>query len=322
MWSLVIGHMAGTVSSSLAYTLLSPYRVRPRLERADARDQIDSSKGFLAQAAFTFVQGNVDYIAIGRVLGATQLGYYSLAYRLGELPYQGISEPVAKVTFPAFAQMRHRGEDVGHAFLRTVRLVAVVTGLMGVVLSGAAEPFVKAVLGQKWEPMTGALTVLGLLAVSHAIYGTYGWMLNAIGRAGFVGMVSGVILIPLIPAVAVTARHGGIEAVAWTMLAGSIVALTACAVTLARHEGVRLRGQWASLRPVVIAGPITWVVTDFVADRAAGAPAGIDLVAASAAGIATYLAVLAVVAPDVFGEARQLAARMLSRGEPEPVAVP
>jgi O-antigen/teichoic acid export membrane protein len=322
VWSLVIGHMSATITSSIAYMILSPYRVRPRLDRADARDQIGSSKGFLAQATFTFVQANVDYITVGRVLGATQLGYYSLAYRLAELPYQSVSEPVAKVTFPAFAQMRHRGEDVGSVFLRTVRLVAVVTALMGVVLSGAAEPFVNAVLGEKWDPMVGALTVLGLLAVSHAIYGTYGWMLNAVGRAGFVGTVSGVILIPLVPALVLAANHGGITAVAWAMLAGSLGTLAACVVTLARREGVHLRDQWASLRPVIVAGPVTWLVTEVVGDRTSSAPAGVSLAAAVAAGVATYLVALALVSPDVYGEGRQLIARVLSRARPEPVAAP
>lgn len=326
VWSIVIGHMAGTVTSSIAYTMLSPYRVRPRLERATARSQVESSKGFLAEALFTFIQSNMDYLTVGKILGSTQLGYYSMAFRLGELPYQAVSEPVAKVTFPAFAQMRHRGEDVGGSFLRTVRLVGVVTGLLGVLLSGAADPFVKAVLGAKWIPMTGALSVLGILAVTHAVYGTYGWMLNAIGRAGFVGSVSGVILVPLLPALIVAADASGITAVAWVMLGGSVATLVACIVTLARREGVRLGDQWTALRPVVLAGPVAWVATELAGKAVLShAPSGVALIAAVAAGLAAYLAVLAVTSRDVFREAWALMARMrpgASAGAPPPPPPP
>ena len=41
---------------------------------------------------------------------AAQLAYYSMAFRLSELPSFAIAEPVARVTFPGFARMRHAGK--------------------------------------------------------------------------------------------------------------------------------------------------------------------------------------------------------------------
>ena len=90
-----------------------------------------SGRGFLAQDLAGFLGQNADYLAVGRVLGPAQLGFYAMAFRQAELPHYAIAEPVGKVTFPAFAQMRHRGEDVRPAFLNTLRLMALATFPVG-----------------------------------------------------------------------------------------------------------------------------------------------------------------------------------------------
>ncbi len=64
--------------------------------------------------------------------------------------------------------MRNRGEEVGSAFLSTLRLVALVACPIGVLLSAAAHPFTEVVFGEKWFPMIGPLAVLGVWASGAA----------------------------------------------------------------------------------------------------------------------------------------------------------
>jgi hypothetical protein len=51
---------------------------------------------------------NSDNLIVGRVLGATPLGYYGLAYRLMLLPIQRLGDIIGVAVFPAFA----RAQDV------------------------------------------------------------------------------------------------------------------------------------------------------------------------------------------------------------------
>ena len=198
VWSLVAAYLAGYLASGAALLALAPYRVRPAFDRAEAGRILRNGRGFLGQDLAVFLGENADYLAVGRALGSAQLGFYVMAFRQAELPNYAIAEPVGKVTFPAFAQMHQRGEDVRAAFLRTLRLIALATVPAGVILSAAATPFAVALFGADWRPMAGPLAVLGVWAALRPLQVTMGQLLNSLGRADAYGRVSLLLLVPLV----------------------------------------------------------------------------------------------------------------------------
>jgi PST family polysaccharide transporter len=313
VWSLIVGQIAGTIVSTVAFVVLAPYRVRPAFETASARRTLRLGRGFVFQGGLDFLRGNADTIAISRVLGITSLGFYSLAYNLSNVPARGIADPLARVTFPAFARMRQRGEDVGPSFLSGLQLVALVTCPLGAVLSGVAEPFVRAVLGEKWVPMIGALAVLGIWAAARSIEVTMSWLLNSVGRAGLLAGISGVILLVAAPMFYVAAELGGIEAVAWVAVGDMVASLLAIAWYLQRREGIALADQWRALWPVLTASAAAWGGARAVASAMDSAPSGVALVTGCAAGALLYAAMVQALAPTLISSARRQVARAIGR---------
>ena len=171
VWSLVVGQIVGMAAYTLALAFLAPYRIRPALDLGIAPSLWRSSRGFMLQGGFSFIEQNTDYLVVGSVLGSRPLGVYSMAYRLTELPYNAIVDPIGQTTFPGFARMRHRGEDVRGPFLTSLRLVALCGFPIGVLLAGAAVPFVHAILGPKWEGVIGVLPILGLWGSVRTLQG-------------------------------------------------------------------------------------------------------------------------------------------------------
>jgi lipopolysaccharide exporter len=315
VWSLVAGQLSSLLAFAAILVWLAPYRVRPAFNRDDAREILGTSKGFLLQGGLGFVSGNVDYFSVGSVLGATSLGFYSMAYRLGEVTYYGIADPVAKVTFPAFSRMRHRGEEVSSPFLSTLRLVALVACPVGVLLSAAAHPFTEVVFGEKWFPMIGPLAVLGVWAAVRPVQATIAWLLNSVGEAAVMGVIDVIVMLPLLPALVLAAHLGGITAVAWVMLAYMVVSGFVLAVLVHRRGGVSLADQWRALMPVLIACVVSWAATRGVAEAMAGGPAAAALVASVATGTACFLATVSVIEPGLLRVALRQIARTLGRGQ-------
>lgn len=311
IWSLVVGLVASMAVLSLGLLLLTPERVRPAFDRVAARDILGTSRGFLFQGGLAFLHQNVDYFVVGRALGAAPLGYYSLAYRLGELPYMGIAEPVAKVTFPGFARMRHRGEDPRSAFLSTMRLVALLTVPLGVLLSSTAEPLVATILGSEWRPMVPLLQILGIWASVRAVQVTIAWLLNSIGLAGLMAGFSGVALALLVPGLVIGAHLGGTEAVAWVMLADMTLSLVLLAIAAQRRAGVALRDQWAALRAVALVSPVGWFAA-YTASQLP-VPAPVALATGAAAGLATYVALITFVEPELLPTVRAQVTNVVRR---------
>src|SRR6185436_1505247 len=101
IWSLVAYALTDSiVSTSLAWVFAIRARVwRPRfgLHRKSLRELAGFSSYLVGARSLAYVQLNGDNFAIGRALGAQQLAYYGLAFRVMVLPVQKISEVLGNV---------------------------------------------------------------------------------------------------------------------------------------------------------------------------------------------------------------------------------
>jgi O-antigen/teichoic acid export membrane protein len=91
-----------------------------------------------------FVDANVDTATVGRLLSATAVGYYNIAWRLANLPATGIGYMIGRVMFPAYATLQHDRPSFQKAFLSNLRRVAVFSLPVGVGIVVAAHPIVVA----------------------------------------------------------------------------------------------------------------------------------------------------------------------------------
>jgi O-antigen/teichoic acid export membrane protein len=317
VWSLVAAYFLGNVVNGVVLLTLAPYRVRPAFEWHRARDIVRGSRGFLGQELAEFFEENADYLSIGRILGASQLGFYSMAYRQAELPHYAIADPVAIVTFPAFAQMRQRGQDIAQSFLTGLRLVALLTCPVGVLLSAGAKPFTAAIFGPKWLPMAGPLAVLGIWAIVRPLQVTVGRLLNSLGAAWMYGRISIVGLAPFAAGTILASKLAGITGVAWVLLVYIFTVGAALMRVVARHAGVPVRSQWRVLRPLFLASAISWVATRGTADVLHAAPPVPAFAATVGACLCTYTGAVWLGDPSVFRIALHQARRALG-GRPTP----
>ena len=320
VWSLVTGQIVGAAAYAAALLTLAPYRVRPAFDRVAAARGIQEGRGFLVQTVTGFAAQNVDIVIVGRVLGAARLGFYSMAVRLSELPNWIIAESVAKVTFPGFARMRHRGEEVTPAFLSALKLVAFATCPLGIVLSGAAEPVVLVVFGERWAGMIGPLAVLGLWGAVKPIRNTIAWLLNSVGHQAVLGRLSLVMLVVLVPLVHVAASRGGITEVAWVVLAESVAATLLLAWFARSRARVPLARQWSAVAVVAAACPAAWVAARVVANATDDLVGVLALGFPLAAGLGAYLAVILLLDRQLPGHALGQARRMVGRAAAVPAS--
>jgi len=293
-WSLVAGELASGLMLSAALLVAAPYRVRPALARDRVRDLFKAGWGFLAQGGLSFIEENADRLIIGRLLGTTQLGFYSMAFRLGEMPYWALAHPIAMVTFPGFSRMRERGEEIAAAFLSSLRFVAVLVVPVGVLLSAAATAVVFALLGEQWRPTIGVIEIMGLWAAVRSLAGILAWLLNSVGEAKLLAKVSATIILALVPAVAVAASVGTVDDVAWVVLADAVVNLVVYALLISRRAGIALSDLWRAVRAPLLASPGAWLAAHGVARLGYDWKPILTLGTAAVAGLAAYAAVVAL----------------------------
>lgn len=312
VWALVIGQDVSMLALSLIYLAMARRRIRPRFERKVAAEVFRSGRGFLAQGWLSWISENADYMIVGRVLGEAQLGFYSMAYRLSELTHFGIADPVAKITFPAFARMRAKGEDITTSYLSALRLVSLLACVIGGILSGAARPFTLGVFGGDWEAMIGPLAVLGIWAAVVPVQVTIGWLLNSTGHAGTLATLTTVLLVPAIPAL-IVAAHVGTTAVSWVILLQSLLLVPLMAVMIQRRLQIHLVPHMRTLLPVIVATGAAWGISRLVAEATSGIAPIVSLFVAALPALLVYAAIVFVLDRGTVMLAAETARRMLRR---------
>lgn len=313
VWSLVGGWALGEAVMLAVLLARSGDRVRPAWDRAVAASLLRSGWGFVLQSVFSFVEQNTDYVVVGRALGASPLGSYSMAFRIAELPYESVVEPIAQATFPGFARLRQRGEDPSGAFLAILRLTSVCVVPFGMVLVGASVPAVRTVLGPHWSAVTSVLPLLAVWGTVRGVSATIGWFVSSTGHAARLGRAYSRLVLLSIPAVVLAVQHLGLPGAALVMLGNALVALGIGSTITSRQLGVSRRRQWDAARPAIVAGAPGALAGAAAAAALRRAPAAAALGAAGVASVATYLVVLSLQDPALLATtARQL--RRVIRG--------
>ena len=166
-WSLVAGYLAGTAAMTIALWLLVPFRPRPRIERAALPGLLRFGGAITVLDILSALIANIDYVLIGRVLGAADLGLYTLGFRLPELLIMNLSVVAGLVLFPSFAGLDRRA--MGDAFLTSLRYTLMVAVPVAVALAVLAEPLVLTLFGDRWSASVDVMQVLVLFSLAVAV---------------------------------------------------------------------------------------------------------------------------------------------------------
>jgi O-antigen/teichoic acid export membrane protein len=308
IWALVAYALTDAfVSTSLAWVLAIRAKVwRPRFSlHWQSIRELASFSGYLVGArSLAYVQLNGDNFAIGRALGAQQLAYYGLAFRVMVLPVQKMSEVLGNVAFPAFAKVQHDIRRLRAGFLRGVRTIAVVCFPVTIGIVVTAPVMVPVVFGPKWVPSVVTLQILALNGPRTAMISLNSNLWQAIGKPKW-SLWTSVFGLPLyLIAFAVGAwGFGTIEAVA--------VGLT-IAGTISMIPTMHLAGKAIKRSPIVIFEEVGRIALATALMAATCILVGlalpntvadvVELVAMVAAGALTYLIFIRLLAPDILPE--------------------
>jgi O-antigen/teichoic acid export membrane protein len=304
-WSLVLGYLVGTAALTTALWTLIPWRPSLRAPRRHLGSLLRFGGALTVTDILGAVFSNVDYLVVGRVLGASALGLYTLGFRLPELLILNLSHVAAEVLFPAFATVDRR--ELGRAFLVSLRYLL----LLGLPITAAivvvARPFILAAFGAKWEHSVPVMQVLAVYALAGLVGIPAGTAYKSVGRVGVLIALSVPRALVLFPALALLADRG-IVAVAWCMTGSAALIAVIGLVLASRLLAVGGRRIWqASWRALAATAGMTAALVPL--ERAISSPWP-ALLACSAAAAAAYGALLLTLARD---DVRDLRDRLLAR---------
>ncbi|HTY76569.1 MAG TPA: MOP flippase family protein [Candidatus Bathyarchaeia archaeon] len=194
--AIVLGLVAGTGLRSVI-VIAADWKEFLPLHRCRISD-VRSFVGFgLFQMGDRLVRAfatRIDQILIGRFLGVTDLGYYSLAYNLAIQPIARAALILNRVTLPVFAKMQSEIPRLRRAFGQVLTLLSALVVPAMLFLVFFALPAIVTLYGPKWRPAAPLLQLLSLAAVFWTVDYPTTTLQVAMGQAGRSFMWSLIIL--------------------------------------------------------------------------------------------------------------------------------
>ena len=121
-------------------------------------------------------------IVIGKILGSTSLGYYSLAYNWGYLVRGYISGAVARVAFPEISANQKNNIKVEQILTMLFDKVSFFVFPITMGLFVVAPEFISGIYGDQWSQSTPILRILLISGIIGAFGSIGSMLLKAIGK--------------------------------------------------------------------------------------------------------------------------------------------
>jgi O-antigen/teichoic acid export membrane protein len=251
VWSLVYGHITGSLLSTLVLVVCARWRPLFYYSHAAIKDLYSFGLNIFLKNLLVYGSDKIDYLIIGKQLGPTVLGLYEKAFNIMDIGVKELSMKIgAGVLFSAFSKIQDDHDRLRAVYTKVILTLSLVCFPFFFGLFLVAPSFIYVLFGEKWLPSVVPLQILcvaGLLGMHLHVTST---VINATGRVAPEVWIRAVALI-LLALGCWTGSFWGINAVAVAVsLTNGLLALIMVAY-LGRVSGLTwtdfLRPQRAAL---------------------------------------------------------------------------
>lgn len=182
VWALAWQSMAAAAVSSLLLWLQSGWHPILSFSLDHAKRLGKYGIYLLGHGGLNYWLRNADKLAIGKFIGAHELGIYSRAYGLMLLPLNNISAVLGQVMFPTLAQLQNDPIRFRIAYLTATRMIALVSFPLMAGVAVLCDPLILFLLGEKWIEVVPILQVLSVVGLMQSIVFPVGWIFTSLGK--------------------------------------------------------------------------------------------------------------------------------------------
>ncbi|MGH8761697.1 MAG: lipopolysaccharide biosynthesis protein [Nitrosospira sp.] len=199
VWALIGGNFAASIINTAGYQFGEPYCKMPSFQFKKIRMLVSYSSRIFGADFLYYFYTRADVLIVGKMLDASSLGFYTVAYNLATLPMNKISGMLSSVGFPAYARIKDNISEVKSKFLFTVEANSLVFFPVLWGLSSVADDFVVVLLGSQWLPAIIVLQLITLIIPLQMTGPLVRPALLGIGRADLflASLVTNTICVPI-----------------------------------------------------------------------------------------------------------------------------
>ena len=217
VWSLVFSNLIAAITSVILLWRMSSWR--PTLEFSfNSLKNLFSFGGLmllssLVETAYTNIQG----LIIGKVFTAKDLGYYTQARKLEDVPTNALSSIVNQVSFPVFSQLQDNLDILRAGVQRSIKSISFLNFPLMVLLIVIARPLIILLYTQRWEASIPYFQILCVGAMLYTINSVNTNVTRSLGKGSLYFWVQLIKRLAGIIFIVISVQYG-IEAMLWAIV--------------------------------------------------------------------------------------------------------
>jgi O-antigen/teichoic acid export membrane protein len=300
VWSLVAGQVSAAAFGAVAIWFVTPWRPSLGLARWSVVRELFRYGRFAGGANIaTFLGGVLDTVVVGRVLGATAVGFYSVAFRVATIPESVFSFLIVKAMFPAFSIVQEDREAFRRIFVQHAQRMGLIVLPATIFVALAAEPIVLTLLGDDWSSAITPVRILAVFGFVRALSATTNAVFRGAGQPHVTMWFAIANVVLLLPALVVLTRAYELEGAATAVLVCATVTALPAAARMLRLVGLPLGSLIRTLRPALACSAILALLLAVLIPATSSARPAVSLLVMLAVGGLGYVASTALLARSI-----------------------
>lgn len=182
VWALIYSGLSIFVARAIGLTIAARLWVRPIFDPRGAMDLFTFGGTLTLCQLFWIIQSQSDVVIAGRVLDTHDLGLYTQALFLTLIVTGRFIPPINEVALAAYSELHRARKPLGAYFLKTARLVMMVSAPVYIGLALTAEDAILVLMGEKWVGIIPIVAGLALTMPAFALHLICSPVTNAMGR--------------------------------------------------------------------------------------------------------------------------------------------
>jgi len=167
VWSLVFQLITANLTKTISLWLFNEWRPNLVFSVASLKSLFSYGSKLLASGLLNQIFEHIYKLIIGKQYSAADLGYYTQAQRMQEIPVQNSLDILQRVTFPIYSTIQNETHKLKNVYRKTIKGIIYLNFPLMMILIILAPLLIKILLGEKWLP---AVKYLQLLCISGLVY--------------------------------------------------------------------------------------------------------------------------------------------------------
>lgn len=181
VWTLVVQSLIQTFISTILLWIFIKWQPKRIFSGRSFSELFGFGSKLMLSGLIDATYKNIYQVIIGKIFTPADLGFFTRAKVMAQLPSSNLTDVIQRVTFPVLSEMQNNLVQLESSYRKLLKMSAFVIFPLMMFLSALSEPLMKILLTDKWLP---AVPFLQLLCFGYMFYPIHAINLNLLQVKG------------------------------------------------------------------------------------------------------------------------------------------